>query len=124
MINDKTRIVKRLVVDTGISEEHIKLIIDDVFYAMLEAMKTCNSVEMSGFGRWILYENKIKRDIARFTKLAPTLSEEKQTNVLLLANELIKRLGDEENQLVTDFRRMEEQIITTRASEEPNRGNL
>ena len=115
MISDKNKIIKRLVVDTGLSEYHIKLIIDDVFSQMLKAMETNDTVELSGFGRWILYKKKVKRDVEEIlNKDFSSLSIETQEKVILLGRELIKRLGDEDNKLVTDFRRLEEQFNTTR----------
>lgn len=120
-MNDKDKIIKRLTVDTGISEQHIRVIVDDIFYAMLNAMKDNYSVEMSGFGRWHYNYNKSKRDLAKLTNSLQSASTERVIERIIgIGNDIINKLKDEDNQLATDFRRLAEQINTTRGAQGTN----
>ena len=110
-MNDKDKIIKRLTVDTGISDQHIRVIIDDIFYRMLTAMQTNYSVEMSGFGRWHYNYNKSKKELIKIINKLPETSSERQREILIsIGKDIIKKLKDEDYQLAADFRRVEEQI--------------
>lgn len=117
-MNDKDKIIKRLTVDTGIPEQHIRVIVDDIFYAMLNAMKDSYSVEMSGFGRWHYNYNKSKRDLIKLTNSLQSASTERVIERIIgIGNDIINKLKDEDNQLATDFRRLAEQINTPRGAQ-------
>ena len=117
-MNDKDKIIKRLVVDTGIPEQHIKYIIDDIFQAALEAMKNNNSVEISGLGKMMFNKPKAVRELTKLIDKIPTeASIEKQQILLNVGSDLTNKLENEEDKLVADFRRMAEQINSSRTSE-------
>ena len=108
-MNDKDKIIKRLTVDTGISDQHIRVIIDDIFYGMLTAMQTNYSIEMSGFGRWYYNYNKSKKELVKIINKLPQASSERQREILIsIGKDIIKKLKDEDYQLATDFRRVAE----------------
>lgn len=116
-MNDKDKIIKRLVVDTGIPEQHIKYIIDDIFQATLEAMKSNYTVEISGLGKMLFNTKKAIKDLTKLIDKIPLeTSPEKQQTLLIIGNDLVNKL-QHENKLVTDFRRMAEFINTTGTSE-------
>ena len=120
-MNDKDKIIKRLTVDTGISDQYIRVIIDDIFYGMLTAMQTNYSVEMSGFGRWYYNYNKSKKELIKIINKLPETSSERQREILIsIGKDIIKKLKDEDYQLAADFRRVEEQINSTRGTENSN----
>ena len=120
-MNDKDKIIKRLTLDTGISDQHIRVIIDDIFYGMLTAMQTNYSVEMSGFGRWYYNYNKSKKELIKIINKLPETSSERQREILIsIGKDIIKKLKDEDYQLAADFRRVEEQINSTRGTENSN----
>ena len=108
-MNDKDKIIKRLTVDTGISDQHIRVIIDNIFYAMLTAMQTNYSVEMSWFGRWHYNYNKSKKELIKIINKLPETSSERQREILIsIGKDIIKKLKDEDYQLAADFRRVAE----------------
>ena len=116
-MNDKDKIIKRLVVDTGIPEQHIKYIIDDIFQATLEAMKSNYTVEISGLGKVIFNKKKAVKDLTQLIEKIPLeASIEKQQILLFKGNDLANKLEYEEDKLVADFRRMAQFIDTTRTS--------
>ena len=115
-MNDKDKIIKRLVVDTGIPEQHIKCIIDDIFHAAMEAMKQNDTVELSGLGKMVFNKAKaIKKLQSLIEKIPLEASPEYQQIQLIVGNDLVNKL-QYEDKLVTDFRRVEEQFTTTRTS--------
>ena len=116
-MNDKDKIIKRLVVDTGIPEQHIKYIIDDTFQATLGAMKSNYTVEISGLGKMIFNKNKAVKDLTKLIEKIPIeASIEKQQILLNIGKDLANKLEYEEDKLVADFRRMAQFIDTTRTS--------
>lgn len=48
----KHLVAKKLVVDLALPEKVIISVIDHQFKSILNAMKTCNTIEMSGFGKF------------------------------------------------------------------------
>lgn len=60
-------IIKKLVVDTALPEETIKDVIMHEFDLVVEALRTCKTVEISGFGKFVLMENKAKSIYTNFT---------------------------------------------------------
>lgn len=129
-------IVKKLVVDLGIDGDVIHSVVEHSLYRAIGAMQECNSVEISGWGRFYFNYNKAKKKMRRYISLIYLYLElpeeqKKRKNCavynrahdsIVSGKYLIKKL-QAENELVTDFRRVEEQFNASQRHKEENRGN-
>ena len=112
--------IKRIIVETGLPENVVTLIINDMLESTSEAMKTNDTIEISGFGKFSLNKKRIRRDFLNTCSAIRKLLEEgKKTNKLetlfRIGNELLQRNYDIE--LEADFRRLEEQAYSSGALE-------
>jgi len=56
-------LIRKMVVDTAIPEKTIEKVIAHSFNGIVEALKSNDSVEISGFGKFEIKENIAKREI-------------------------------------------------------------
>lgn len=59
----KDFLIRRMSIDTAISVEVITAVVTHQFVSMVEATKTVDSVELSGFGRFLFYKRKALRKL-------------------------------------------------------------
>lgn len=71
-VSVKDSIIRKMVVETAISEEVISAIIDHQFTSMVEATGANNSIDMSGFGRFYFYREKAGRYLDKITTVIET----------------------------------------------------
>lgn len=107
--------IKRIIVETGLPENIVTLIINDMLERTSEAMRTNDTIELSGFGKFILNKKRIHRDLLNSCSAIRSILEEgKKTSkietLLRIGNELLQRNDDIE--LEADFRRLEEQAYS------------
>jgi len=70
MKNDNAiQMVKRLVVDLALPNKVITAVIDHQFMSLLQAMKTCNSLEMSGFGKFFFNVRRVAVIMAQLERM-------------------------------------------------------
>ena len=102
----KDFLIRRMMIETAISEEVITAVIEHQFTAFVEASKSNSSMELSGFGRFIFYEKKAVRKLESYNVIMGKLlailddsgtTEKKRMNTEHLVEDLtekIKRLKD------------------------------
>jgi len=61
----KNFLIRRMSVDMAIPEKVIEAVVNHQFNAMLDAMSTCNSVELSGFGKFLFNSKKAAREMQK-----------------------------------------------------------
>lgn len=120
-MSDKDWMVKKLSVEMKLSEALVERVIKHQADSIISAMQTNNSVEMSGFGKFIFNSNKAQRKLNRmdgqimfFRKSISESDNEKKIEewnntideMLIRRKILMKRLN---NELDADFRRLEKQ---------------
>lgn len=84
----KQFIIRKMAVEMMVSEKTIEAVVNHQFNAMLEAMKTVDSVELSGFGRFLFNNVKAVRVMRKYKnsqrclqeQLSGTLTEQKRKN--------------------------------------------
>lgn len=118
----------------NISEKTITSVIDHQFTALLENMPTCNSLEMSGFGKFMFHKNKAPKAMTTLLFLQekikgslPDLSpqvrkraEVKLSQIEMEIKALNQKLQSYENQFCTDIRGLEKLPHTPRRNKRTN----
>ena len=99
----KDFLIRRMVVDMGIPEKTIRLIIDDAFQNVIKAMLTCKSIEISGWGvlhfnekKALITKDKFLNQIRLFTDTINdvTTSETRRRNAQMKLETTKKNLQD------------------------------
>lgn len=120
-MSDKDWMVKKLSVEMKLSEALVERVIKHQADSIISAMQTNNSVEMSGFGKFVFNSNKAQRKLNRmdgqimfFRKSISESENEKKIEewnntideMLIRRKILMNRLN---NELDADLRRLEKQ---------------
>ena len=121
----KDFLIRKLSVKLLASEHTIESVINHQFQSLLEAMPHCESVELSGFGKFYFNHSRANRKYKCYIEKCrtfydqmnnPTLSVAKRNlavnklNEMIVAVEAIKPKIT--NESLQDLRRMEEQVIS------------
>lgn len=86
MFDDKPRtlslkdyIIRKQAVKMRITEDIIHAVIDHQFKSLNEAMYNCNSVEISGFGKFVVKPAAVKRELEKLENLLEQQKQKPQT---------------------------------------------
>jgi hypothetical protein len=124
----KDYLVRTLAVKMMISEKTIETVVNHQFQSANEAMDTNNSIEISGFGKFYFNEKKAQKrltDLNRkknlmleFIVSAETSEQKKRSSQVTLEKtealiNLLKSKITYEDQLLSDLRGLEEQLVSS-----------
>jgi hypothetical protein len=124
----KDYLVRTLAVKMMISEKTIETVVNHQFQSANEAMDTNNSIEISGFGKFYFNEKKAQKrltDLNRkknlmleFIASAETSEQKKRSSQVTLEKtealiNLLKSKITYEDQLLSDLRGLEEQLVSS-----------
>jgi len=105
----KQFLIRKMAVDLMVSEKTIEAVVNHQFNSMLDAMKTADIIDLSGFGRFLFNSTKAVRIMQKYTAnqklykelLSGDISEQKRKNLegkLNTANVGIKALKPRMNE--------------------------
>jgi len=127
----KDFIIRKMAVKMMTSEKVIDAVITHQFSSANAAMKGNDSLEISGFGKFLFNRNKAMRMMGKFEsqkalfskKLEdPSLSERRRNSLEIKLQIALDNIRDLKpklyNEPVTDLRRLEEQVDSTQGAEE------
>ena len=115
----KEYIIKKIAVnkvtDKLISEKTMDLVISHQFESAIKAMMTNNTVEISGFGKFLFNFKRAQKELTKYEKIREhymsllqntTLSEEQRKDLedkLAIANDGIKNLKPRVNEYISNL---------------------
>jgi len=78
-MNPKDIIIRKMSVKMRIPESTIETIISHQFKSMNSKMSSCNSIEMSGFGKFLFKDKIAEREILKYQKILDLLYQKEKT---------------------------------------------
>ena len=101
----KEHLIKKLSLKLNISEKIIGTVITDQFTEAFRATSTHNSIELSGFGKFVFNQKKAHQQMVKYQEQKVILEEallssEDQRNITLRLNTVLKNIDHLKPKLV------------------------
>jgi len=133
----KNFLIRKMSTGMNVPEKIITSVIDHQFVTLIENMPTCNSLELSGFGKFMFLKKKAPKTMLRYMKekegivsSLDTLDEHarkraeiKISKIQVIMKALNQKLQSYENQFCTNLGGMEKSIDSPTRDEGTHTGS-
>ena len=130
-------LIRKMSTAASIPEKTIASVIDHQFITLIENMPSSNSLELSGFGKFMFHKNKAPKTMLNYLKDQQEIiaripqmesadrkrAEIKLSNIELKIKVLNQKLQSYENQFCTNIRGMEKSIDSSSRDETADKGS-